>query len=101
MGPYVKFESWVMRLLPSWVTGFTLYPWINFRTAKAQTPVTEFRHEMQHIYQVRNLGWIRFYATYLWYNLTKGYAGNPYEIEAYAIQNTPLTVAEQAIWDAA
>lgn len=40
------------------------------------------RHEMVHIEQVNKLGWIGFYATYLWYSIRYGYTNNPFEVEA-------------------
>lgn len=40
------------------------------------------RHELVHIEQVKRLGWIRFYLTYLWYIARYGYKNNPFEVEA-------------------
>jgi hypothetical protein len=40
------------------------------------------RHELVHQRQYRELGWYTFMRRYLWYNLTKGYQSNPFEIEA-------------------
>jgi hypothetical protein len=42
------------------------------------------RHEICHIRQMQRDGWLTFWSRYCWWTITKGYAGNPYEIEAYA-----------------
>lgn len=39
-------------------------------------------HEMIHIDQIRAKGAIRFTILYLWYNVTRGYQDNPFEVEA-------------------
>jgi hypothetical protein len=33
------------------------------------------------------MGAVKFYATYLWYNLRYGYVNNPMEVEARQFQN--------------
>ena len=40
------------------------------------------RHEMAHWAQYQRMGAIRFYVTYLWFNLRYGYRNNPMEVEA-------------------
>ena len=68
-----------------------IYPFMLFRQPKDEVSDTLFRHELQHVYQVRDIGWLRFYAKYLYYSLRYGYMDNPYEIEAYDAQDQPLT----------
>ncbi len=63
--------------------GFTLGPVIFIATDRVDVIV----HEMVHVRQFYD-GWgIGFWAAYLWYRLTRGYRGNPYEQEAYAVQD--------------
>lgn len=40
------------------------------------------RHENKHKEQWKKEGWIKFAVKYLWYQLTKGYQNNPFEVEA-------------------
>lgn len=40
------------------------------------------RHEMRHWEQAREMGALRFYATYLWYAVRYGYRNNPLELDA-------------------
>jgi predicted nuclease of restriction endonuclease-like RecB superfamily len=37
------------------------------------------KHEEMHKEQIRTEGW-KFYVKYLWYNITRGYKNNPYEV---------------------
>ena len=65
-----------------------IYPVIMYRESKT---VVEFNldrqftkvHEWHHVKQVQELGYIRYKASYLWYQLTGEYENNPYEIEAF------------------
>jgi hypothetical protein len=43
------------------------------------------RHEAVHAWQANRDGAWKFTALYLWWTLARGYAANPYEIEAYEI----------------
>lgn len=79
------------------VGGMVLYPFMLFKRSKEEVTDKLFRHELEHVYQVRRLGWLKFYITYLWYLVTKGYKNNPYELEANARENDPLTEAERAL----
>ena len=83
----------------SWIGGMTIYPFIIFKRKREEISDTIFRHEMEHIYQVRELGWFRFYLTYLWQNLTVGYKKNKYELAAKVVENTPLTDYERKLKD--
>lgn len=40
------------------------------------------RHENAHWEQYKRMGFLGFYAAYLWYSLRYGYWDNPMEIEA-------------------
>lgn len=94
-----RFNHWWFRIFPG--AGMVFYPYVLFKRGPEQTPAKLFRHELQHVYQVRQQGWLKFYLTWLWYTITRGYRGNPYEIEANAVENDPLNSSEQALWQAA
>ena len=40
------------------------------------------KHEDYHKLQIATLGWFKFMTTYFYYNLTKGYTNNPFEVAA-------------------
>jgi hypothetical protein len=40
------------------------------------------KHELVHWEQYKRMGIIKFYATYLYYNIKYGYWNNPMEVEA-------------------
>jgi len=58
----------------------TLYPYIIYRSEEAKEQYR--KHEMVHVEQVRRLGWLKFYASYLNESRKKGYFNNKYEVEA-------------------
>ncbi len=92
----IKYE--VGRIM-GWRRGMVLYPFMLFRDASDTVTDPLFRHEMEHVYQVRRMGWWTFYLKYLWL-LRKGYSAHPFEAEARERQNDPLTEEEQALKDA-
>ena len=64
----------------SWVEAITLYPFIIYKSEEA---VKKHRkHEWVHVEQVRRLGWLRFYLSYLNESRKYGYYSNKYEVEA-------------------
>jgi hypothetical protein len=69
-----KGEGWAVTL------GQTAY----FSTPEAEVSDSWHRHEDKHKEQWGREGRIRFAAKYLWYLISEGYWGNPYEIEARA-----------------
>lgn len=76
-GYYEVFCSWWP--LPGF-TAITLYPFIFYKgipSLKIQA------HELVHIRQVKAMGCVRFYLTYLLYWIRYGYADIPFEVEAY------------------
>jgi len=91
--------------------GIVLYPFIFMRPyteehIKFSDPETTakhigirnrvlFRHELQHAYQIKREGVIKFYIKYLWFQIKYGYRDNPYEIEAENIEQKELTVEEE------
>ena len=92
----------VYRFLPfrfSWIGGMVIYPFMFFKRSKDEVSDRLFRHELEHVYQVRREGWLKFYLTYLWESIRKGYKSNKYEIEANRVENTPLTDEERKLKD--
>ena len=85
-----KFSHWIPRLLK--VRGIALYPFILFAQDKEQVRYNPrlYKHEWIHIEQWRR-GVVKFAITYLWYQATKGYDNNPYEIEAFDRQGEQFT----------
>lgn len=80
-------------LKPGWA--IVLWPFVLFNAPKSKVTDRWFRHELQHCYQVKKKGVLRFYLTYLWHLIRKGYRDNPYEVEARAYENVPLTETER------
>jgi hypothetical protein len=90
----LKFNHWLPKALGA--EAITLYPYIFFACDKA-TAVADhtINHEWIHVEQVRNIGWLKFYASYLFNYLKlylklrdqqKAYEAIPYEAEAFAGQ---------------
>jgi len=82
-------------ILPPWgrFDGLTIYPCIFLRAPWTQTTL---RHELIHCHQVCQVGWLQFYAGYLWeWRLgIRAIGGTPYEelsaeVEAYSHQSDP------------
>lgn len=44
------------------------------------------RHEDEHKVQWQRDGWVKFACRYVWWSITKGYANNPYELDAVAAE---------------
>jgi hypothetical protein len=66
----------IAAIVMPWRTVYIAKPYLNHEGLIA--------HEMVHIEQINRDGPIAFSVKYLWWLATKGYAENPYEIEAYA-----------------
>ena len=86
-GPYlVRKRSF---LVPPWgpVLALTIVPFIFLRRG---WPSSRLRHELIHVHQVRQQGWIRFYARYVWLWLRgTPYRELPAEVEAFAHEHDP------------
>ena len=78
-------------------TGRVLYPFMLFRAAKEDIPDWLFRHEFEHVYQVREHGWWKFHLMYLWELIRYGYRDNFFEIVARSVENQPLTKREREL----
>jgi hypothetical protein len=86
-------------LRKSWIGGITIYPFIFFKRKREEVTDRLFRHELEHIYQVREEGWLKFYLSYIWESIRHGYKGNKYEVAADLLENTPLTAEERKLKD--
>jgi hypothetical protein len=62
--------------------GITLPPFGIYVLAERMNEKDLARHENVHWTQYQELGAIKFYALYLWYNLRYGYHNNPMERHA-------------------
>jgi hypothetical protein len=82
-----------------WIGGMVIYPFMLFKRSREEVTDRLFRHELEHVYQVRREGWLKFYLTYLWESLRHGYKGNKYEVEANAKEDMPLTAEERRLKD--
>jgi hypothetical protein len=67
------------------VLGSTIYLW-GVSKAAFLANETWLRHELEHIRQFRQYGWVRFLYLYLWESLRKGYYNNRFEVEARAAE---------------
>ena len=87
--------------------GVVLWPYVIMRPKKYDTGsvaqsemmtrralVKLYRHELQHCYQIKRMGIIKFYVRYVWLNLTKGYQNHPDELEARQYENEKLNDLE-------
>jgi len=84
--------NWNVILRHKWA--IVLWPYMLFNATRKEVTHRWFRHELQHCYQVKTNGRLKFYAKYLAYHVKHGYDGNPFEVEARARENDPLTPEE-------
>jgi hypothetical protein len=78
--------------------GITLYPFILFKDKKEEVSEKLFRHEMEHVYQIRELGWFKFYWKYLRQSCKVGYDDNKFEVMARKAESSPLTPQERRVF---
>jgi len=90
MNLHLKYNHWLPKRLG--VGAITLWPYILFANKAVDVPQWLHDHELVHVSQIRNLGPLRFYTSYLLYyaagrvgklNHNQAYICIPYEIEAY------------------
>jgi len=87
------------RLIRKKYAAWVLYPFMLIRHSKEDCPDRLFRHEMEHVYQVKRDGWLVFYAKYLYWLARHGYMNHPYELEARDRENEPLPTVERYFKD--
>lgn len=91
-------QRWVSKL---WIVGLgqrnmseswaiTLGQYTFYTVAKDDVNPIWRAHEDYHKHQWRRDGLIKFALKYAWYNITRGYWRNPYEIEANGQSNNGL-----------
>jgi hypothetical protein len=57
------------------------------------------RHELQHVIQYKEQGWLIFVIKYLWFSFKNGYFNNPFEVEARNMEyDTDLLKRVTWIW---
>ena len=77
--------AWVLR--KTGFAGVTL-PWAIYILPERWQDEKLRRHEQAHWEQMKTLGVLKFYATYLWYTLRYGYKKSPLEVQARKAENT-------------
>lgn len=81
--------------------GMVIWPFILLKKTRSgpytYTQQQVFKHELQHVYQIKEMGVAKFYWSYLVLLLKHGYKNHPYEIEAVKQNLTPLTQTEE-VW---
>jgi hypothetical protein len=99
----LRFDHWIPKRLN--VGAITLYPFILFPKPWSESRYGLLHHEMIHVRQIRSLGVIRFYLTYLYDYLLgliatrsheRAYRGIRFEVEAYSDQSHILLTAQEA-----
>lgn len=99
----LKFNNFIAKIIN--VGAITLYPYILFSIDRATAEKYKIiEHEMIHVRQVRKLGWLKFYVSYIYLyfkNLWKYHNGSmaynhiEYEVEAYENQHTVVLTPEE------
>ena len=89
----------VSRLIMMGFGGKVLYPYMLFRDSQERVTDKLFRHEMEHVYQIRRKGVFRFYIGYLLLAIRYGYKKHPYEVEANSVEDYQLTPIERSLKD--
>ena len=76
---------WYMKLnnYDAWTSFWST---IYFIDEKSMDDKCLIEHEMTHVRQIKELGYIRFSIEYLYQSFRYGYYGNKFEIEAYKNQ---------------
>lgn len=71
------------------INGICIFPFIFIIDGYKDTDRL-INHEKIHLIQQIELGVILFYLLYLYYNVTRGYWSNPFELEAYKNESNLL-----------
>jgi hypothetical protein len=85
----IKEQSWCARLAArklkcgtvAMVLGSTIHLWNISREEFLQRP-NWVVHELEHVRQFQQYGFLRFCALYLWESIRKGYYNNRFEVAA-------------------
>lgn len=88
------------------IRGVTLYPFVLFSETPEGVSDSLLRHELEHCYQVRRQGFLKFYLSYLYFYIrgrlryrhhALAYRNIPYEVEARRAELLPLSADERAL----
>lgn len=83
LGPYFVFSSRVPRWLG--VEAIVLYPFVFFRQPRDKTAESTMRHELIHVRQIRERGWLGFYTRYLFEYARERWRGRSHDAAYRAI----------------
>lgn len=86
----IVYNAWWMF----WARGMVLWPWMWIKGDSMDDRL--FRHELQHCYQIKRLGRLKFYAIYIVLLFKHGYKNHPFEIEAEEYETHQLLPKERA-----
>lgn len=91
---YIKENSWIARLaarkLKTKKAAIVIGKTIHLHNTSGQEFVKDRKwllHELKHIEQFRQHGFLPFIFLYLWESIRHGYTHNKYEIEARGAEN--------------
>lgn len=100
----IKYDSWLPKLIR--MAGITIGSTIHVIFTKEECPKELLKHELCHVYQIRNEGILKFYIKYLigylinlvkYRNHQKAYVNIKYERQAYNVMWFPLTENEKRL----
>jgi len=91
----IIYSHWLPKLVR--VNGMVVYPFILLNCPPEEATSMLLKHEFIHVYQVRKVGFIKFYLSYFYEYLLSGYWDISYETEAYERQFEPLTPYELSV----
>ncbi len=77
-----------------WTNGMVFVFWVWFRKGSLSDNGL-YRHELEHCYQIKEMGRITFVLTYFLFLCSFGYKKHPYEKAARRESKKALTKAEQ------
>lgn len=89
-----RFGRWYMEGYPAKFHALPFLGIMTFTGPEDRVSERLVKHELIHFYQAQREGPIRWMLRYYWHLMRVGYMNNPYEIEAYARMNDPMTHAE-------
>ena len=96
---YIKEKSWIAKLaslkLGSKRVAIVIGNTIHLHNASKQEFLKDERwvkHELCHVRQFQQNGFLPFIAQYLWESIRHGYYNNKYEVEARKAENNNLDI---------
>lgn len=92
-----RFGRWFMEGFPAKFHAIPFLGIMTFTGPKEWAREQLVKHELIHFYQAQREGALLWNIRYYWYLWRIGYMANPYEIEAYARMDEPLTDEEREL----